>query len=209
MMNKPDWTIKARFSDTISGVMLPAAKLILIFLTVQMASCGGRQALNDRSLNSPLAPTPLPTPHTVKTEDFEIELNAAWRMETEGESYIFNDEKNLRQITIAVMQPTEIAKKLGIEQVGREAIKLRQAAIRKISNGNATFSEIKSVKVRDGYDLTFSATDQAYGVKVRSTTFARPERIVTVTFNKYAPFPTDEELDRQFADILSKIKLKI
>ena len=184
------------------------AKILICILVALLISCEGREAIVSPLVSPSVSPTPAQAPVEIDSEDFKIALGPEWKMEREGESYVFNDENNLRQITIAVLRPREIASEPEIEHLGREATRIRQDAMRKLSNGKAQFSQIKSVKVGKGYDLTFSAVDQINGVKVRSMTFARSERIVTISFNKYSPFPSDEELDRQFADILAKIELK-
>jgi hypothetical protein len=174
-----------------------------------LASCGGENFQDRPSLvPSNVTPTPLPAPLTVDNEDFQIEFGPEWKMEREGESYIFNDVKELRQITIAALRPIGAPTGAKIEELGREAILIRQEVLKELSEGKVTFSDIRSDKVRDGYDLRFSATDPLNGVKIRFTTFARPQRVVTVSFNKYSPFPSDEELDRQSASILARIKVK-
>lgn len=188
--------------------MLFLTKPILVLLTCLLMSCNSKQ-LGAQSRPEPsVTPTVLPTPDRLDTEDFEIEPGPGWKMESEGESYLFNDEQNLRQIAIAVLRPTTAAEKIDIQQLGLKAIEFRQDAMRQMSDGKVEISSTKVLKVRDGYDLTFSAYDPVNKVKVRSTTFARRTRVVTVSFIKYSPFPTDEDLDRQFAQILSRLKLK-
>ncbi|HEX2639033.1 MAG TPA: hypothetical protein VHL50_00600 [Pyrinomonadaceae bacterium] len=195
-------------NDNIATVTPALAKLLLITIISVLVSCSGRQAVVNAPLDPLLTSTPAPTPLAFDSIDFAIELGPEWKMEREGNSYIFNDERTLRQITIAVLRPKKTLTKTEIEQVGRETIKVRQGVIKELSNGNATLGETKLVEVPEGFDFTFSATDPVNGVKIRSTTFARSQRIVTVSFNKYRPSPTDEELDRQFASILVEVKLK-
>src|SRR5690349_8331539 len=77
-------------------------RLIFVTLSAALLACSGKQTSNSPQLH------PSATPLRFVTEDFEIELDGEWRMEREGEAYIFNDEENLRQLTIAVLIPNSL-----------------------------------------------------------------------------------------------------
>ena len=183
----------------ISRIMSLLAKLLLTLLFGLLVSCEKKDyVIVDTT----------PPPNNVNNDAFETDLDLGWKLEREGQAYIFSDKENLRQITIAVIYPTDAAKNVPIEELGRAAIKIRQDTIRELSNGKATFTDVKSVKVPNGYDLSFSATDKVNEMKVRCTAFDRAQRIVTVTFLRYSPFPPDDELDLEFAELLTHIKVK-
>lgn len=184
--------------------MSPLTKLLLILFALFLWSCLETQP----AVLSVVDPSPSPMPLIVDTDDFHIELGPEWKMEREGDAYILNNERDLWQITIMWLRPKKKMGKAEIEKYGRDLVGFRIDAVNEMSKGKATVSEIKTVESGEGYDFSFSAMDPVSNTRMRSTTFARSQRIVTASFIKYSPFPPDDELERQLAELFSNFKLK-
>jgi hypothetical protein len=139
--------------------------------------------------------------------DFHVDLGPAWTAAHEDTHFCFNDEENLRQVTISVLLSKQNIEKPELFMAALDLLRMRRELIEGLSNGQAKISDPVNVDRDGGFDMTISAVDPVNEVQIKTTILARPLRTITVTFNKYSPFLSDEEFEKQAAWVLSKITI--
>lgn len=143
-----------------------------------------------------------------KPEDFEIELGPEWKAAHEDTHFCWNDEANLRQVTISVLRSKKRLEKPELFIAALDLLRIRQELIMNLSNGQATISEPISVNRDDGFDITALAVDPVNEVQIKFAVLARPLRTISVSFNKYDPPLPDDEFEHQAASVLSAVKVR-
>jgi len=139
--------------------------------------------------------------------DFDFDPGAGWTSERDGQAYIFNDIQSMRQITIAVLNARSVLSDDELVQASRETLDIRKKIIRQLSSDRATFTDMGVTESEGGIDTSFSAVDPLNQVQIYCTVKARPLRVVTVSFNKYSPYLSDEDFRRQAESLIGSVKV--
>jgi hypothetical protein len=139
-------------------------------------------------------------------EDFALALPGAWREDHEEShaGFVLDDES--QQVTVAVLETSRV---MDVEALTRVALDLagkRQQALRDLGSATLSFGDMATQPAGEGVDVSFDASDPR-GIQTRVVVCARPRRIVTLSFNKYAPLLSEDEFRRRADAIRSGFRV--
>jgi hypothetical protein len=128
-------------------------------------------------------------------EDFELILPGAWHTDHEATHLGFVQGEENQQVTAATSR-------------AKRTLDMPQEALRRLSGEDIVFSEVITEERDGGIDVTFAALDETHQVQVRVLVCARPNRLVTLSFNKYAPLVSADEFSRRASQVRAGLRVR-
>lgn len=147
-------------------------------------------------------------PTELVTEDFALHLPEAWRPDHEDDHFGFVRQAANEQITLSVLLTREPLDKPTLLVAALDLVRARQEALRAVSQGRVTVGDVTTVDRGAGMDVTFMAADTTHGLQASVTVFARPRRLVTMSYNKYAPLLPEADFTARADGIRSSLTVR-
>jgi hypothetical protein len=121
------------------------------------------------------------------TADFTIALDASWSPQHQDTHYGFARNGDADHVTITAQRAKGPLDQPTLLVAALDLVRIRQQAFQSISGGTTTFSELETSHAGGGMDLAFVVADASEQIQSKVWVLARPNRIVTLSFNRYPP----------------------
>jgi hypothetical protein len=147
------------------------------------------------------------SPTRYADDDFELVLDGEWQPDHEDTHVGFVQPHENQQVTAAAMRPKAPLDTPTLLAVALDLVAARQRAFRELSDDAMTFGDVSTEPRDGGFDVSFRAKNAERGVQSWVVVCARPQRIVTLSYNKYTPLLPDEEFDSRHQAIRSGLRI--
>jgi monoamine oxidase len=148
-----------------------------------------------------------PGPARHSDDDLVLSLDGEWRPDHEDTHLEFVSEKDAEQVTASALRakaPLDLPTMLS---AALRLLATRQEAFESAGGPGITFSEVETHYRDGGVDVAFIAEDAA-GLQARVVVCARPLRLVTLSYHKYAPLLTPAEFQRRYEAVRAGLQVR-
>jgi hypothetical protein len=142
------------------------------------------------------------------TDDFVVVLDASWTPQHQDTHYGFARNGDSEHVTISAQRAKRPLDQPTLLVAALDFVRIRQQAFQSISGGTTSFSELETSDAAGGMDLAFVVADAAEQIQSKVWVLARPNRIVTVSFNRYPPLLPTPAFLQLATDVRSAVTVK-